>query len=104
MKRSLLFCRPNRCTGCLLCEMACSLFWTDACGREHSLIRVLTHPHLGTSQPLILERCHDVACEMRCVQSCTTDALLFAPESQWAELLADSQWRPVPVLPETKGS
>ena len=84
--------------------MACSLYWTDACGRVQSLIDVVTHPQLGTSQPLVSERCRDLACEVRCVQVCTTQALMSAPESQWAELLAGGQWTPVPVLPETKGS
>lgn len=73
------------------------------CGRETSLIHVLTHPRFGTSQPVLSESCEETACEMRCVQVCTADALRRAAESNWAKLLADPEWTPVPVLPRTEG-
>ena len=100
MKRSVLFYQPDKCTGCLLCEMACSLGLSGACGRGASLIHVLTHPRLGTSQPLVSEQCEATECDLRCIQSCSGGVLRWAPESKWAELLAGSEWVPVPILPD----
>lgn len=101
MKRSVLFCRTARCTGCLLCEMACSVRRTGRCSRSGSLIHILTHPRFGTSQPVVSPACEEEDCDLRCTQICTADVLRFAPEREWAELLADPDWMPAPILPTT---
>ena len=102
MRTSVLFCRADRCTGCLLCEMACSLALTGRCGREQSAMHILTHPLLGISQPVVSERCALIDCEGRCVQSCTAEAIRFVPRAGWAQVLSEGQWVPVPVLPERR--
>ena len=99
MKDRIMFCRPDRCSGCLLCEMACSLAISGKCGRRESMIHVLTHPRFGTSQPVVSERCAHTVCEIRCAQVCNADALRLVPESKAASFLVQPEWVPAPVLP-----
>ncbi|KPL22629.1 MAG: hypothetical protein AMJ93_06695 [Anaerolineae bacterium SM23_84] len=103
MKERILFYRPDCCTGCLLCEMACSLCLSGSCQQSASLIWVLTHPRLGTSIPVVRERCLFTNCDERCTEACSIGVIRFAPEEDWPGLLADDAWSPVAVLPDADG-
>ena len=98
MSHTIMYCNPNQCTGCLLCEMACSLLFHGVCAPEHSQIRILTHPIFGTSQPILYESCKLDSCEARCVQVCSQKAIQIAEVSQTECFLSDPEWNPVPIL------
>ncbi len=93
-----LFLKLNRCTGCQLCVMACSLRREGMCGEKEALIKILTHPQFGTSQPLINQSCLWEECGGECVQVCSPGVLLLAGKERWGKLMADPDWNPVPVI------
>jgi len=101
MKRFEFFCKPSICTGCLLCEMACSLKKVGTCTQAGSVIRVSTHPQFGTSIPLIVNPFECDKCGA-CVQVCTPGALQMIPEEKWPEFLLNKEYVPVPTLPHLK--
>jgi ferredoxin len=94
VKERILFFLPGQCSGCGICEMACSLRSTGRCSLEESHIRILRHPRLGTSVVAV-----DTACEecQQCVKACTLEAIRFAPEPEWGTLLKEG-WMASPVL------
>lgn len=94
MKERVLFFYPSQCSGCGICEMACSLQNFGRCSLGESHIRVLRHPRLGTSVVAVDTGCEQCA---RCVQSCTLDAIRFAEESEWGALMKEG-WLASPIL------
>jgi len=98
MDGKFLFYQLNRCTGCQLCVMACSLTRAGVCGEKESLISILTHPQFGTSQPLIEQACMWEECDERCVQVCSPGVLHVTEQKDWGKLMANSDWNPVPVF------
>lgn len=100
MKERVLFYRLNACTGCLLCEMACSLELKGICQRGGGFIEVLNDPRLGTSMPAIYKGCLYEACDERCIEACSLRVLRFADENEWPNLMANPNWTPVPLLPD----
>ena len=65
MDKVLLF-HPDRCTGCRLCELVCSLVHTETCDPERSRIRVLRMDQKGVYIQTFCQQCEDAACVAAC--------------------------------------
>ncbi len=57
---------PERCTGCRLCTMACSLKQSQICNPARSRIQIVTFPEEGMDVPLVCRQCEDAPCEKVC--------------------------------------
>ncbi|MBI2875043.1 MAG: 4Fe-4S dicluster domain-containing protein [Firmicutes bacterium] len=57
---------PERCTGCRMCEMACSLFHHGVCGPAYSRIRIHKVEDHGFSIPVVCQHCADAPCAAVC--------------------------------------
>jgi Fe-S-cluster-containing hydrogenase component 2 len=55
----------DKCTGCRMCEMACSLEKEGECGRIYSRIKVIKMEN-GTDVPIVCLQCEDAVCEDVC--------------------------------------
>lgn len=56
----------EKCTGCGLCEMACSLQHEGQCSAALSRIKVLRREELGLSLPVVCMQCVDALCVAVC--------------------------------------
>ena len=66
---------PDRCTGCGLCEIACSVVKTGELDISRSRIRVLKWEEEGVYLPLVCRRCEEPVCAMVCpVNAVSRDA------------------------------
>jgi Fe-S-cluster-containing dehydrogenase component len=95
MNEFVLFFSLKRCSGCRRCELACSLQNAEVSDPSKAFIRILVHPRLGTPSLVLRSGCQGCA---TCVTACNLEALCYAPEEDWGDLLADD-WIPVPLLP-----
>ncbi len=73
------------CTGCRLCETACSLFHEGTVWPEASRIRVEQFYPGPLDIPVICHRCF----ERHCVEACPTNALFYDEAAQVVRLHAD---------------
>ena len=64
----------DKCTGCRVCELACSMAKTGAYNPYGSLIHVLRNMELDVSIPVVEVSCD---CCGRCVDSCFEGAIAF---------------------------
>ena len=62
---------PDKCTGCLQCEMACSYEHTGAFNPSRSFIKVFTFHHEGRFAPYTCTQCD----EAWCMRACPVDAI-----------------------------
>ena len=62
---------PSKCTGCRMCEMACSLHHESACSRTSARIRVVKLEHEGVDMPIVCQHCATAPC----VEICPTGAM-----------------------------
>ena len=64
-----LWADPDKCTGCGICELVCSLHhegqWTHALSR----VQVLAHPELELFIPLFCQQCEEPPCETACLMN-----------------------------------
>ena len=95
MNESVLFFSLKRCSGCRRCELACALQNAQVSDPSKAFIRTLVHPRLGVPALVVRDDCRGCA---TCVTACNLEALRYAPEEEWGDLLANG-WIPVPVLP-----
>jgi Fe-S-cluster-containing hydrogenase component 2 len=58
----------EKCTGCGICEMVCSLYHIKECNPEKSKIRVIRHPIEGItySVPMVCQQCEKPLCKSVC--------------------------------------
>jgi anaerobic carbon-monoxide dehydrogenase iron sulfur subunit len=64
----------SKCTGCQMCEMACSLEKEGECNRAYSRIRVVKLNE-GVDIPVVCLQCEDPVCEKICpVKAVTRDS------------------------------
>lgn len=70
----------DRCTGCRICEMACSLSHVGVCNPERSRIRVLRSEKQGfvNTIPIVCNNCEHPSCE----EACPTGATRFGDHIQ----------------------
>lgn len=76
MQRSLLI-TPEKCTGCLQCEMACSYENEGTFNPARSRIKVFTFHHEGRFVPYTCTQCADAWC----MNACPTDAIQINAET-----------------------
>ena len=70
----ILFVDDEKCTGCRLCEMYCSLTKSKTCNPARSRIRVIKREEQAISVPVLCQHCHDAPCMMVCpVNAITRD-------------------------------
>ena len=100
MKSNVLFFDTEHCSGCLLCEMACSLIQVGACRRADSRIRVQIHPYLSTPTVTLSMRCDCPDGEERCLEVCNQKALRFVPRAEATRMLTEKKWYPAPLFAE----
>jgi len=62
---------PDKCTGCLQCEMACSYENYGIFNPSKSPIKVFDFEHTGRKVPYTCTQC----AEARCMQACPVDAI-----------------------------
>ncbi|MFH0897524.1 MAG: hypothetical protein V1850_05715 [Candidatus Bathyarchaeota archaeon] len=70
----------TKCTGCKVCEMACSLEKEKVCNPHQSRIRILKQDTLGVFLPVIspdCDLCGGPSEEQKCVKFCSTQAIKF---------------------------
>lgn len=76
---------PNKCTGCLQCEMACSYELEGAFNPAHSRIKVFTFHDEGRYVPYTCTQCD----EAWCMQACPVDAIVLNPETGSKDIIND---------------
>jgi anaerobic carbon-monoxide dehydrogenase iron sulfur subunit len=65
MDKVLIF-SPDRCTGCSLCELICSLVHTQTCNPERSRIRILKKEQKFVITQTFCQQCENAACITAC--------------------------------------
>ncbi len=88
----------NRCTGCQLCVMACSLNRVGSCGENGSLIKILSHPEYDYFLPVIAKECLEESCKGECVDICSVRVLKLADEELGTRIVTNPKWSPVFIL------
>lgn len=68
---------PEKCTGCRLCETACTFAHYGDFGSRTSRVRVVKIEEKGIDYPVLCQRCNNPAC----VLACPTGALTQEPET-----------------------
>jgi Fe-S-cluster-containing hydrogenase component 2 len=61
-----IFVNSKKCTGCRICELACSLVKNKTCSPAKSMIRIVTWPKEGLSVPVVCRQCGDAPCARAC--------------------------------------
>ncbi|MEM7120537.1 MAG: 4Fe-4S dicluster domain-containing protein [Pseudomonadota bacterium] len=84
MHKSLLI-DPEKCTGCLQCEMACSLDNEGVFNPTKSRIKVFRFHAQGRAVPYTCTQC----AEAWCAEACPVDALVRSKETGAVEVLDD---------------
>ena len=77
MKSGVLFFNLEQCSGCLLCEMVCSLVQKRECSRDESFIKVAIHPYLSVPLVSLSMKCNCPDGQEKCVEICNQQALKF---------------------------
>ncbi len=67
----ILMIHPDRCVGCLACEMACAFAHEGSQRLEASRVHVYKWQNEGISVPMLCQQCSDAAC----VTVCPTGAM-----------------------------
>lgn len=61
-----IFVNSEKCTGCRICEVACSLVRRKTCNPARSMIRIVTWFKEGISAPVVCRQCENAPCERAC--------------------------------------
>ena len=69
--RNIIFIDSDKCTGCRICEVACSYFKTGKFNPRKSRIRVTRLPRIGFDKPYVCIQCPNA----KCVTACPVEAL-----------------------------
>lgn len=64
-----LFVYPERCTGCRLCSLACSLSKFGECNPRKAAISVVRDEFEGFEFPVVCFQCQDAPCVAACPQN-----------------------------------
>jgi len=71
LTRKVLMVDIEKCTGCRICEIACSLHNAKVCNPSKSRIHVLKWDRYGISIPLLCQQCETPLCEKVCPTKAT---------------------------------
>ena len=66
MSMKVLTSDPKKCTGCGLCQIACSLSHAGVCNPERSRIRIIRLDGDNRYLPLACQHCEDAPCVAAC--------------------------------------
>lgn len=66
MDQKILIVDPGRCTGCRICEAACSLHHEGECGPSKSRVHILSWEESGVDVPMLCMQCDEPICEAVC--------------------------------------
>lgn len=64
--QKILFVDPEKCTGCRLCEIACSIHHEKVCNPSRARIHVVKWENAGLFIPMICQQCDTPICETVC--------------------------------------
>ena len=70
MEQKVLVVDQQKCTGCRLCELVCSVYHTGSSNPSRSRIKVVKWEHVGIYLPMICNHCETAYC----VEVCPTKA------------------------------
>ncbi|MFC1932813.1 4Fe-4S dicluster domain-containing protein [Chloroflexota bacterium] len=76
MQEKVLVIDHEKCTGCRMCELACSVFHTGASNPSRSRIRVIKWENIGLYLPLTCQNCE----KPFCTEVCPTKACRIDPQ------------------------
>ena len=62
----VIYVDPEKCTGCKVCEMVCSLYHENQINPSKARIYVMTNEQEGIDIPVICQQCEDPPCEKVC--------------------------------------
>ncbi len=62
----LIVINVEKCTGCRLCELACSLHHEKCCNPSKSRIHAIIWAEEGVSVPVVCSHCDDAPCMVAC--------------------------------------
>ncbi|HHV37892.1 MAG TPA: 4Fe-4S dicluster domain-containing protein [Tepidimicrobium sp.] len=68
---------PDKCTGCRICELACSFIKNDSFNPKDSAIAVLPYDSVGLQVPMTCLQCDDP----HCMTVCTVGAITKDPKT-----------------------
>ena len=90
----ILIADVDRCTGCGICELICSMDKHGECNPEKSSIRVLANKETYTHVPAL-----DMSCDFcgRCVQMCPAQALSIVKLEEALLITKDAKMGRLPV-------
>lgn len=99
MLEPVLYFNHIKCSGCMLCSMACSLKHFGVASREKSFIRIVTNGTVGTSMAFVSPQCECFQCDV-CVKICNMEALKIVSTESLGEFLKKRQpeWLAAPIL------
>ncbi|WP_020396951.1 4Fe-4S dicluster domain-containing protein [Thiolinea disciformis] len=80
-----LYINPEKCTGCLQCEMACSYELEQVFNPAHSRIKVFTFHDAGRFVPYTCTQCD----EAWCLKACPVEAIVINAATGAKEILND---------------
>jgi Fe-S-cluster-containing hydrogenase component 2 len=66
VNEAALIINVNKCTGCRICELICSLRKEGSCSAKGSMVRVLKLEEKGVDLPLLCIHCSDPPCAPVC--------------------------------------
>jgi len=64
--KNILFVDYEKCTGCRLCEVACSFFHDKMFNPARARIQVLKWESQGIDVPIVCQHCEDAPCQLAC--------------------------------------
>lgn len=64
--QKVLFVEPEKCTGCRLCENACSIFHEKVSNPSRARIHIVKWENAGLFLPMVCQQCENPICENVC--------------------------------------